>query len=85
LKKTLIENYWKMDSDSPDEQEQTPLEVLSSGEALPDDPNDDYYLINCFVCQEQAKPGQVKISFKLMLMLLLLFILTTTDFKLVFT
>jgi hypothetical protein len=31
-------------------------------EELPSDPNDDYYLINCFVCQEVAKPGQVRRS-----------------------
>jgi hypothetical protein len=30
---------------------------------LPSDPNDDFYLINCFVCQEVAKPGQVNTPF----------------------
>jgi hypothetical protein len=25
---------------------------------LPLDPEDDYYLLNCFVCEEVAKPGQ---------------------------
>jgi hypothetical protein len=24
----------------------------------PMDPDDDYYLLNCFVCEEMAKPGQ---------------------------
>jgi hypothetical protein len=24
---------------------------------LPLDPEDDYYLLNCFVCEEVAKPG----------------------------
>ena len=48
-----------MDSGDPDEQRQVP-EVSSSRTDLPDDPNDDYYLTHCFVCQEQAKPGQVK-------------------------
>ena len=27
---------------------------------LPSDPNAEYYLHNCFVCQEEAKPGQVR-------------------------
>lgn len=30
---------------------------------LPSDPNDEYYLVNCFVCQEVAKPGQVNTPF----------------------
>jgi hypothetical protein len=34
-------------------------------EEFPTDPNDDYYLINCFVCQEVAKPGQVRRNYKL--------------------
>jgi hypothetical protein len=28
---------------------------------LPSDPNAEYYLTNCFVCQEEAKPGQVNV------------------------
>ena len=30
---------------------------------LPNDPNDEYYLIHCFVCQEVAKLGQVNTPF----------------------
>jgi hypothetical protein len=30
--------------------------------APPSDPDDDYYLLNCFVCEEMAKPGQVPIG-----------------------
>ena len=30
---------------------------------LPSDPNDEYYLIHCFVCQEVAKLGQVNTPF----------------------
>ena len=26
----------------------------------PGDPEDDYYLINCYVCEEIAKPGTVE-------------------------
>ena len=45
----------KMDLEEP---ELRP-EVLTTTSKLPDDPNDDYYLTNCFVCQEISKPGQV--------------------------
>jgi hypothetical protein len=27
---------------------------------LPTDPSAEYYLTNCYVCQEEAKPGQVR-------------------------
>ena len=54
-----------MNSDNQDADDQAP-EVSSSRIDLPDDPNDEYFLTNCFVCQEQAKPGQVrKISIKI--------------------
>ena len=43
----------------------TPPRTASPGRTpptrhIPSDPNDDYFQINCFVCQEVAKPGQVQ-------------------------
>ena len=41
------------------EPELRPESSTTPSRNLPDDPNDDYYLTNCFVCQEVAKAGQV--------------------------
>ena len=32
------------------------------GEIPGDDPNDEHYLKFCFVCKEEAKPGQVSVT-----------------------
>ncbi len=70
-----------MNSDNQDADDQAP-EVSSSRIDLPDDPNDDYFLTNCFVCQEQAKPGQVRKLFnKVNPLLKLCFLFKTLDLK----